>query len=110
MAAGPPPGLIKAGYFEIPTNANQALGELQGIQDRRRDDTVSGKDYVSGIREGYIKRNGDGSLDVTNGTVVTLSYNNGHAKTVTVTNTDVAHIDGKTGEVVIQKSPLGDRI
>ena len=65
---------------------------------------------MSGVREGNIKQNEDGSLDVTNGTIVTFSHNDGHAKTVTVTNTDIAHIDGKTGEVVIQKSPLDERI
>lgn len=48
-------------------------------------------------------------MDVTNGTVVTYSYKNGRAKTVTVTNTDIAHIDRETGEVVIQKSPFGQR-
>jgi hypothetical protein len=105
-----PPGLIKAGYFETPANANQAFGELSNIRERERRDTVSSDDYLSGVREGNIKRNDDGSLDVTNGTVVTLSLKDGRAKTVTVTNTDIAHIDGKTGEVVIQKSPLGDGI
>jgi len=43
-------------------------------------------------------------MDVTNGTVVIFSYKDSRAKTVTVTNDDIAHIDGKTGEVVIQKS------
>lgn len=43
-------------------------------------------------------------MDVTNGTVVTVSYKDGRAKTVTVTGDDISHIDAKTGEVVIQKS------
>jgi len=59
---------------------------------------------MSGVRDGNVTHNSDGSLDVTNGTVVTFSYTDGHAKTVTVTNTDIAHIDSKTGEIVIQKS------
>jgi hypothetical protein len=100
------PGSSRVGYFEFPTNANQAFGELSEIRERELRDTVSGDDHLSGVREGNVRRNQDGSLDVTNGTVVTLSLRDGHAKTVTVTNADVAHIDGKTGEVVIQKSPL----
>jgi hypothetical protein len=110
VADGLPPGLSQVGYLETPTNANQAAGELQGIQQSNPSNTISGKDYVSGIREGNVRRNPDKSLDVTNGTVVTFSYKDGHAKTVTVTNTDVAHIDPGTGEVVIQKAPLGDGI
>lgn len=98
------------GYFEIPTNPNQAFGELLGIQERNGRDTASGDDYLSGVREGNVRLNDDGSLDVTNGTVVTISTKDGRAKTVTVTNDDIARIDGKTGKVVIQKSPLGDRI
>jgi hypothetical protein len=101
---GQPPGLSKVGYLEIPTNPNQAFGELQSIQQRNEKDAVSGKDYASGVRDGNITYKPDGSLDVTNGTVVTFSYSDGHAKTVTVTNDDIAHIDAKTGEVVIQKS------
>jgi hypothetical protein len=107
---GQPLGLSKIGYFEFPTNANQAFGELSDIRDREQRDTVSSDDYLSGVREGNVRRNQDGSLDVTNGTVVTLSLKDGRAKTVTVTNADIAHIDGTTGEVVIQKSPLGKGI
>ena len=44
-----------------------------------------------------------GKLDVTNGTVVTFSFITGRAEVVTVTSGDVAHIDAKTGLVVIQK-------
>jgi hypothetical protein len=82
LADKQPPGLSKIGYFEIPINPNQAFGELLGIQER----------------------NEDGSLEVTNGPVVTFSYKDGSAKTVTVTGDDIAYIDAKTGEVVIQKS------
>jgi hypothetical protein len=110
VAGGQPPGVSQVGYFEAPANANQAAGELQSIQQRNKKDVVSGRDYVSGIREGNVRRNEDGNLDVTNGTVVTLSYKDGRARTVTVTNTDIAHIDKDTGEVVIQKSPLGHGI
>jgi hypothetical protein len=110
IAGGQPPGLSKVGYFEIPTNANQAFGELSDIREREPRDTVSREDHVSGVRDGNVRRNEDRSLDVTNGTVVTFSYKDGRAKTVTVTNNDIAHIDGTTGEVVIQKSPLGDGI
>jgi hypothetical protein len=105
IAAGPPPGLTKAGYVEIPTNANQAFGELLGIQASKEEHTISGKDYVSGVREGNVRQNSDRSLDVTNGTVVTLSYKDGHAKIITVTDPHIAHIDPKTGEAVIQMSP-----
>jgi len=104
------PGLSKAAYLEIPTNANQAFGELSNIREREPRDTVSSDDHLSGVREGNIRRNSDKSLDVTNGTVIALSLKDGRAKMVTVTNNDIAHIDGKTGEVVIQKSPLGDGI
>jgi hypothetical protein len=100
--------LNKVGYIEIPANANQAFGELSAIQDRNPRHTISKEDHVSGVRDGNVTRNPDGSLDVTNGSVLTLSYKDGHAKTVTVTNDDIAHIDGETGEVVIQKSPLGN--
>lgn len=110
IAGGQPPSLSKAAYLEIPSNANQAFGELSEIQERSKRDTVSREDHVSGVREGNVSYNSDGSLDVTNGTVVTFSYKDGRAKTVTVTNNDIAHIDGKTGEVVIQKSPLGNGI
>ena len=65
---------------------------------------------MSGVRDGIVTFNPDRSLDVRNGTVVTFSYKDGHAKTVTVTNDDIAHIDGETGEVVIQKSAFGKRI
>ncbi len=58
---------------------------------------------MSGVRDGQVTRNSDNSLDVTNGTVVTPSYTTGQAQTVTVTNTDIAHIDLKTGRVTIQK-------
>jgi hypothetical protein len=109
-AGGPLLGLNKVGYFEFPTNANQAFGELSEIRDRELRDTVSGDDHLSGVREGNVRRNRDGSLDVTNGSVVTLSLKDGRAKTVTVTNADAAHIDGKTGEVVIQKSRLRNGI
>jgi hypothetical protein len=50
-------------------------------------------------------RNEDKSLDVTNGTVITFSWKDNHAKIITVTGEDIAHIDPKTGRVVIQKSP-----
>jgi hypothetical protein len=104
------PNLSKAAYLEIPGNANQVFGELSGILEGRPRDAVSSEDYVSGVRDGNVTRNADGSLDMTNGTVLTFSYKTNRAKTVIVTNTDIAHIDGKTGEVVIQKSPLGDGI
>lgn len=70
--ADKPPGLSKIGYFEIPINPNQAFGELLGIQERNERDTISEKDHVSGVREGNIRRKEDGSLEVTNGTVVTF--------------------------------------
>jgi hypothetical protein len=104
IAGKQPPDLSKIGYFEIPTNPNQAAGELLGIQERNEKHTISRKDHVSGVREGNVKQKDDGSLEVTNGTVVTLSYKDGRAKTVTVTGEDIAYIDAKTGEVVIQKS------
>jgi hypothetical protein len=110
IAEGQPLGLSETAYRETSANANQVFGELSDIRARDERDTVSGEDYLSGVREGNIRRNGDGSLDVTNGSVVTLSLKDGRAKTVTVTNSDIARIDPKTGEVVIQKSPLGDGI
>jgi hypothetical protein len=104
IASEQPPGLRAIGYFEIPTNPNQAFGELLSIQNKNEGDTISKRDHVSGVREGNIRRKEDGSLEVTNGTVVTFSYKDGRAKTVTVTGDDIAYIDGNTGEVVIQKS------
>jgi hypothetical protein len=109
-ASGQPPDLSPVGFFKTSANANQAAGKLQSIQQRNEKDAVSGTESVSGVREGNVRRNEDGSLDVTNGTIVSYSYKNGRAKTVTVTNTDIAHIDRETGEVVIQKSPLGNGI
>ncbi|MDP3076652.1 hypothetical protein [Bradyrhizobium sp.] len=104
IAGEQPPGLSKIGYFEIPTNPNQAIGELLGIQERNEGNTISQKDHVSGVREGNIRRKEDGSLEVTNGTVVTFSCKDGRAKTITVTGEDIADIDINTGEVAIQKS------
>lgn len=96
-----------AGYLETPTNPNQAFGELLSIQqadkDSHQERTISGAGYVSGVREGKITRNADESLDVTNGTIVTVSYTTGQAQTIVMTNTDIAHIDKKTGQVTIQK-------
>lgn len=42
-----------------------------------------------------MKYNPDKRLDVSNGTVVTFSYKDGNAKTVTVTGDDIAHIDAE---------------
>lgn len=110
ITGGQPP-VSKAAYKEIPTNANQAFGELSDIRQRNPRSTVSGEDHLSGVREGNVRRNDDdGSLEVTNGAVVTFSLKNGRAKVIIVTNEDIARIDGTTGEVVIQKSPLGDGI
>jgi hypothetical protein len=109
IAGGRPADLSEAAYRETSANANQAYGELSDIRARDERDTVSGKDYLSGIREGNVRRNGDKSLDVTNGTVVTLSLKDGRAKTVTVTNTDIAHIDPDTGGSRHTKVPFGQR-
>ena len=104
IATEQPFGLSNIGYFEVPTNPNQAFSELWGIQQRNERAAVSRKDYISGVREGNVRYNPDKSLDVTNGTVVMFSYKDGTAKTVTVTGDDIAHIDAESGEVVIQKS------
>jgi len=105
IPVGQPPGLTRGGYLEIPATPNLAFGELWGIQASREKDTVSGTDFASGVGEGNIARNKDGSLDVTNGTVITFSLDDNHAKIIAVTGEDIAHIDPKTGRVVIQKSP-----
>lgn len=110
MTDGRLPDLTKVGYYEIPANPNLAFSQLWGIQASREKDMVSGSDYASGVREGNVKRNEDGSLDVTDGTVVTLSWKDSSARIVTVTGSDVAHINPSTGEVVVQKSPSGDRM
>jgi len=93
----------QVGYTIIPQDPNQAFGELLGIQQANPANVISGTDSASGIRDGNVTRNQDGSLDVTNGTVVTFSFITGRAEVVTVTSGDVAHIDAKTGLVDIQK-------
>jgi hypothetical protein len=103
LSAGSDAYVNQVGHFETSVNPNQAAGELQSIQEAAPEKTISGTDYVSGVRDGQVTRNSDNSLDVTNGTIVTLSYTTGQAQTVTVTNTDIAHIDLKTGRVTIQK-------
>ena len=108
MAGGQWPNLKTVGYFESPTNPNQALGQLQNIQDQNKKNAISGSDYVSGVRDGNVTYKPDG-LDVTNGTIITFSYIDGHAKAVIVTNSDIAHIDKETGKVT-QKSPSNGRI
>jgi hypothetical protein len=104
IAGEPPSGLSEIGYFEVPTNPTLAFSELWDIQQSNERAAVSRKDYISGVRDGNVRYNPDKSLDVTNGTVVTFSYKDGSAKTVTVTGDDIAHIDAVSGEVVIQKS------
>lgn len=101
MPAGQPPGLTRAGYLESPVIANAALGELMSIRDAREEDTVTGEKFITGVKDGNITRNGGESLDVRNGTIITLSRDD-HAKVITVTDPHIAHIDQKTGEVTIQ--------
>src|SRR5438477_2397227 len=86
-----------AAYFKTPVNPNLAFGELNNMKEgdelNKFDDsqkrTITGKGYASGVREGNIRRYPDKSMDVTNGTIITFSYENGQAHTVTVTNDDI---------------------
>ncbi len=57
LNAGSDTYVNQVGHFETPVNYNQAAGELQSIQEAAPEKTISGTDYVSGVRDGQVTRN-----------------------------------------------------
>ncbi len=79
-------------YLEFPMDPRQALGELLAIQDRPNGKLINGPAAISGVRDGTVVQNQDGSIDVMNGNVLSINNADNTATIVTVTGNDVAHI------------------